>query len=103
MEIKRTTEIFVETKRRFVISQPENAESIFCLACDQQMLAAEQAAALFQINCRRVYRLIETGAAHFAETKTGAALVCPSSLAASLETDAQQLPAATNDVCEEER
>lgn len=99
MELKRTTEIFVETKRRFVIHQPESGEPVYCPACDQQMLAAEQAAALFHINCRSVYRLIEAGAAHFAETATGAALVCPSSLAALLEAEAKQLPDATADIC----
>lgn len=87
MEIKRTTEIFVETKRRFIVHQPENAEPVFCLACDRQMLAAEHAAAVFQINCRAVYRLIEAGAAHFAETAAGAALVCPAWLESVLRRD----------------
>ena len=100
MEIKRTTEIFVETKRRFVFNQPEIIEPVFCLNCDQQMLTAEQAAALFQINCRSVYRLIESGVAHFAETAAGAAFVCPSSLAGVIEADAKQLPAVTTDIYE---
>lgn len=100
MEIKRTIEIFVETTRRFVVREPETSEPVFCRACDQQMLAAEQAAAVFQINCRRIYRLIESGAAHFIETETGAALVCPASLAALIAAEAKQLPAATTDIKE---
>lgn len=103
MEIKRTTEIFVETKRRLVVYQPETIEPVFCLDCNEQMLAAEQAAAVFQINCRSIYRFIETGAAHFAETEAGAALVCPSSLAALIEAGAKRLPAATTNICERER
>jgi hypothetical protein len=92
MEIKRTTEIFVETRRQYIIRQPESAEHFFCPQCNEPMLTAEQAAAFFQTNCRAIYRLIEANTAHFFETETGAALVCPISLAAILETCATQLP-----------
>ena len=100
MELKRTTEIFVETKRRFVVELAETIEPVFCLDCNEPMLAAEHAAAFFQINYRSVYRFIETGAAHFSETAAGAALVCPSSLAALIEADAKQLSNATTNIYE---
>ena len=94
MEIKRTTEIFVETNRRFVIHQPETAEQFFCPNCNEPMLGVEATAALFGISHRAVYRLIEQNTAHFAETATGAVMLCPSSLAAFLDGRAKQLPAA---------
>ena len=84
MELKRTTEIFVETNRRFVIRQPEAAEQIFCPNCTELMLTAEQIAAVFDISHRAVYQIIENGAAHFVETEAGVLLVCPNSLAESL-------------------
>ena len=80
MEIKRTTEISIEKTRRFRIRTPETDAMISCPSCGEPMLTAEAAAVLFQINCRRVYQIIEAGAAHFVETETGAMFVCPSSL-----------------------
>lgn len=80
MEIKRSVEISVEKTRRFVIRQPETDKTILCPACNETMLTAEAAAILFQIKCRRIYQLVELGAAHFNETETGAMFVCPPSL-----------------------
>ncbi|MCP9494025.1 MAG: hypothetical protein MSG64_06145 [Pyrinomonadaceae bacterium MAG19_C2-C3] len=97
MEIKRTTEIFVETNRRFVIRQSESGEQIICPNCCEPMLAAEAIAAVFGISRRAVYRLIETETAHFAETETGAVMICPSSLAAFFGNDAKQLPGANGE------
>ena len=85
MEIKRTTEISVEKTRRFVIRQPETDPAIACPACGEPMLTAEASAVLFGVKCRRIYRIVETGAAHFHETETGAMFVCPSSLDAAIE------------------
>ena len=65
MEIKRTIEISVEKTRRLVIRQPETDRMISCPVCGEPMLTAEAAAVLFQINCRRVYQIVEAGAAHF--------------------------------------
>ena len=91
MEFKRTTEIFVETNRRFIIRQPEeSAEHIACPNCAEPMLAAEQIAKIFNISQRLIFQFIETGAAHFAETKTGAMMICPSSVAEIL-TNGKQL------------
>lgn len=81
MEIKRKTEIFVETNRRFVIHQPESAEPSFCPQCAEPMFTAEQAAAFFNVSRRDIYRLIDNHAVHFIETDTGYLMVCPKSLA----------------------
>lgn len=80
MEIKRKTEIIVETNRRFVIHQPESAEQVFCPRCAESMLTAEQTAAYFKVSRRDVYRLIENHTVHFTETEAGILLVCPNSL-----------------------
>lgn len=97
MKIKRSIEIFVETHRRFVISQADAAAQKNCPTCGETMLAAEHSAKFFQINSRRIYRMIETGAAHFIETETGAAFVCLASLEEALRRD---LPEQTDDANE---
>jgi hypothetical protein len=79
MEITRKTEIIVETIRQFVISRANLEEQIRCPQCAEIMITAEHCAAFLRTSRREIYRLIETGAAHFAETETGAVLVCTSS------------------------
>ena len=91
MEIKRTTDIFIETKRRFVIRGADSAEEYFCPACSEALLGIEAAAALFGISQLAVFRLVEQKAIHFAETETGAVMICPASLAAILSGGKKQL------------
>jgi len=81
MEIKRTTEILIETERRFVVHHPEHAEQIVCAHCAELMLTAEQTAIVFKISHRAVYQLVEQGTLHFVETEAGVLFVCPRSLA----------------------
>jgi len=91
MEIKRTTETFIETSRQFIIRQSDAAEQCFCSHCGEPMLAAEQIAQVFGISQRRVFQLVETSAAHYAETETGAMMLCVTSLAEALGSDAKYL------------
>jgi predicted RNA-binding Zn-ribbon protein involved in translation (DUF1610 family) len=84
MEIKRTTEILVETRRRLVIVQPEYAGRILCPQCGERMIEAEIAAALLAVSRRFVYRQIEKPDAHFVETGAGILFVCPDWLADGL-------------------
>ena len=94
MEFKRRTEIFLETKKQRVIQQPELPEPVFCPECGQAMLTAESAAALFGVNRRAIYRLVETKTAHFSETENGLVLLCWSSLEAVFaSSQPKQLPA----------
>ena len=98
MEIKRKTEIFVSTRKRFVIHYPESSEQIFCPQCETAtpMIAAEGCAALFGISRRAVYRQIEAGTAHFAETGAGVVMLCLPSLAGiSVDDNTKLLPGAT--------
>lgn len=92
MEIKRTTEILVETNRRLVIRRAEEeGEQFFCPRCNEPMLSAEQTAVVCSISRREVYKHVETGAAHFAETETGAVMICLPSLAAIIEAQKSQI------------
>jgi predicted XRE-type DNA-binding protein len=84
MEIKQKLEMSIVNSRRFVIRQQKSAEQVSCAECGSAMLKTEQAAVLFGINQRRIFQFIETGAAHFAETATGAMMICLSSLDASV-------------------
>ena len=95
MEIKRTTEIFIETERRFVVCQPQSSEQIFCRQCTEQMLAAETCAALFGVSRRSVYKIVENGTAHFTETESGAVMLCLPSLRAAILNDVR-LPIVAN-------
>lgn len=81
MEIIRKTDILVETKRRFVISQPEFEEQFFCPHCPGQMISAEASAVLFKLSRREIYRMIEKELVHFCETSDGLILICPDSFA----------------------
>lgn len=87
MEFKRRTEISIEKTRRFVIRQPESNETFFCPACGEPMLAAETAAALFRVTCRRIYRFVEASAIHFRENEAGAVYVCWQSTSAAIEAE----------------
>lgn len=90
MEIKRKIEIFIETRRQFVISEPETNVQISCPRCQETMLAAEQVAAFLGTSRRIIYQFVETGAVHFVENKTGAVMICLSSLAAILDGEARK-------------
>jgi len=76
MEIKHNTEVSVKTRRRFIIRTVKSAEQFLCPECGGSMLAAEMAAELLGVSRRDIYRTIEAGAAHFAETEAGAVLIC---------------------------
>ncbi|HRH46055.1 MAG TPA: hypothetical protein PKY82_30710 [Pyrinomonadaceae bacterium] len=89
MEIKRKFEMLVATKRRFIIRQLPLVKHTVCTECGDPMLTITQSANLLGINQRRIFQIIETGAAHFTETEAGALMICPSSLAAILDCEAQ--------------
>ena len=85
MEIKRKFEMLVATNRRYIIRQPASGKQITCAECGEPMLTTEQAAKIFGIKQRRIFQIIETEAAHFTETETGAVLICIKSLAKFLD------------------
>ena len=81
MEIIRKKDILIETKRRFIINQPETGEQVFCPLCAGQMITAEASAILFGLSRRVIYRIIENEKVHFTETENGLILTCPESFA----------------------
>lgn len=90
MKIIRKTDILVETKRRFIICQPEQDERFFCPCCPGQMISAEASAVFFRLSRRDVYRMIETGKVHFSETETGLLFICPESFAEILTNETEK-------------
>jgi hypothetical protein len=83
MEIKRTIEFFVETERRLIIPAADFSVREICPDCGDTMLTAEIVAARLNLNRRRVYLLVETGAVHFRETDAGLLLACGASVQAA--------------------
>lgn len=85
MEIKRKFDLLIATKRRYIIRQAPSGQQIPCASCGATMLTAEQAANLYGITQRRIFQLIEAGAAHYTETQAGAVMICLTSLTAILD------------------
>jgi len=86
MEIKKSFEKLVVTKRRFVIRQTQSVKQTNCAECGEPMLTIAQAAVLFRLRQSRIFQIIETGAAHFTEeeTEAGALMICLTSLSVIL-------------------
>ena len=78
----RRAEIIVELNQVVVIKKPEGLVVMWCPACAEQahMITPEAAAVLSNVDTRTIYRRVDAGALHFAETSDGLALVCLNSL-----------------------
>lgn len=81
-EQSRRAEITVEFNQVVVIKKPEGLVVQWCPMCEERvnMITTEAAAVLSNIDTRTIYRRIETGTIHFAETPEGFALICLNSL-----------------------
>jgi hypothetical protein len=53
MEIKRRTEILIETSRQIVVGDPGSSEHFTCLHCGNQMVATEHAPAILLTEPKR--------------------------------------------------
>lgn len=87
MEIKRSFEKLVVTKRRYVIHQMPLDKQIACPQCGEPMLPTEQAAGLFGIKLRWIFQIIETKQVHFIEAEADEIKICLTSLAEVLNND----------------
>ena len=78
----RRTEVTIETDEIVVIRSSQAAMQPLCLQCCDPvpMIRPEQAAEMVSANARAVYRWIEEGRIHSAETADGVVFVCPRSL-----------------------
>ena len=85
MRITRKTRVLIKTERQFVIrgEATEEDEALGCCECRGQqtmMITARVAADFFELGKREIYRLIEAGKIHFAETEKNEVYVCPASV-----------------------
>ena len=83
MKRKRRLEIVVETERRFTLRKTGPASTVRCEQCSGPLVLAEEAVAVTGLSSRTIHRLVETGEVHFAETPTGALLICLNSFGAA--------------------
>lgn len=79
---KRRIEIIVEQQRSLSISTRRISAVGWCAPCGQkvQMVTAEDAAQIAQVNARTIYRRTESGQLHFIESQEGILLICTRSL-----------------------
>ena len=80
---KRRTEITIERRELLVVRRPTTADLVRCPECCSRppvLIAPEEAAVMAGVGTRAVYRWVEAGAVHFAETPGGGLLICPDSL-----------------------
>ncbi len=85
---KRKTVITVETHSLTIVRSSNGATRLRCAACEAetQMLSIEQAASLFSVTERAIFRLVESRRVHFHETPAGQLLICAESLRDLLKT-----------------
>jgi excisionase family DNA binding protein len=65
-----------------VLRHRNRSVEAWCKTCDEQvqMVTPDEAAQLYQVSTRTVYRRIENGRLHFTETERGFSLICIQSL-----------------------
>jgi len=82
VKLRRVTEITMQTDEAVVLRRKAGSAQVVCRRCKSAvpMVKPEEAAALFRVAVRLIYREIESGQVHFQETSSGAVLVCLDSL-----------------------
>ena len=80
--MRRKTTITVQRERLLVITPGRGRIEGWCERCRSEVLLmrVEEAAVTADITQRALFRLIEAGKLHFAETSDGAVLICLNSL-----------------------
>jgi hypothetical protein len=78
----RRTEVTVETDEITIIRCTREIVGPPCRQCAETvlMITPEQAAIVTRTNIRAIYRALEAGWVHYAETPGGSLLVCPESI-----------------------
>ncbi|MGH9839715.1 MAG: helix-turn-helix domain-containing protein [Blastocatellia bacterium] len=81
-KVKKRRVTIIETHRIQIIRRRKPGMPAWCSGCSAhiQTITPEEAAALTQVTTRTIYRWVEAGELHFAETPEGALLICPDSL-----------------------
>ena len=78
----KRTKIIIETDRELVVTRRLETYVAWCEDCARvvSMVTVDEAARLASESSRSVYRLVENGQLHFAETPEGRLFICPHSL-----------------------
>ena len=82
MKRRRRTETTIETYEVLAIRTSRAAAQVWCPKCGGRvpLIKPEEAAALFSVNARTIYRWVETDRVHFREMPEGLLLICVNSL-----------------------
>lgn len=80
--MKKRKEVIIETHQVQIIRHRKPELLLWCDACQAtvRMITPEEAAALANVTTRTIYRWVEAGELHFAETPEGALFICLDSL-----------------------
>jgi len=84
MKRRESIEGAAEKRQVVIINRPFVSPQKRCDRCTEPsgLITPDEAAALFDVSTRTIYRWLETGAIHFSETVGEGLLICLSSLAA---------------------
>ena len=79
--MKKRMEITLEVDRLTLVSN-RTSQDLWCDGCSAvvRMLTVDEAAAVASATSRSIFRRVETGELHFAETPTGRLFICLNSL-----------------------
>lgn len=86
VEKKKTMIITRETQEMLIVRRPRVSQAPpvrgWCEVCAEEldMLTPEEAAAVANVNTRKIYAWVEAGRIHHTETEQGEVLVCPKQL-----------------------
>jgi hypothetical protein len=80
--MKRRVQLTIETHQLLVISRATGSIQGWCSECarDVPLIRPEEAAVLAGVSPRTIYRRVEAGLVHFAESPEGWLLICLGSL-----------------------
>ena len=86
MSVKRRTVTTIETHEVLIVRRHASVPALLCAACmnGAEMLTPGEAAWWAGVSQRTVYRWMEDGRIHFAETSDGGLFVCLAPLSAGV-------------------
>ena len=82
MKKTRRTRTTIEKREVVVIRSSRQMRTILCNECSGAvaLVTLDEAVKISGLSSRVIYRLIEEGRIHFAETAAGVGLICPATL-----------------------
>jgi hypothetical protein len=82
MKKTRRTRTTIEEREVIVIRGSRKLKRVFCPECSEPvaLVALDEAVKISGISSRAIYRLVEDGRVHLAETPDGVARICPATL-----------------------